>query len=62
MNKKKALKLGIEALHVWIKHFAVDANLHDVFGADYPYAIKASQKKQELLGAIEELERMKNEG
>jgi hypothetical protein len=62
MNRKKALKLGIEALNVWIKHFAVDANIHDVYGGDYPYAIKASQKRRELLGAIEELEKMKNEG
>ncbi len=52
LNDKQALKLAIECVQREIARIAVDANLHDVFGARYPFAIRASKKKEALHQAI----------
>jgi hypothetical protein len=56
MNNKQAIKIAIEAMRERIKKYAVDANLHDHMGADYPWAITSSEKRKELLEAIAALE------
>jgi hypothetical protein len=49
-------KLAIEALRKQIQKIAFDANLFNKGLADYPYAKNCSEKRKELLKAIEELE------
>jgi ABC-type phosphate transport system auxiliary subunit len=57
VKRDRAIRLAVEAIQAQIHKLAVDANLHDVYGADYPQAINASAKRKELLEAIEILER-----
>lgn len=52
MDKKKALTIAMAAMKEQTKRFAVDANLHDHHGAEYPWAITASKRKKELEEAI----------
>ena len=56
MKRDKALRLAVAALRKQAQRLAVDANLHDVYHADYPHAVNASQERKLLLEAIEELE------
>ena len=58
MKQKKALKLAIEAMEAEVRRLAVDANLHDVYGADSPYAVRASLERVELREAVEELKKL----
>jgi hypothetical protein len=53
ITRNKALRMAIEALESQRHAVAVDANLHDVYGADYPAAVSASKKRTEIEQAIE---------
>ena len=57
---KKAIKLAIECIRKEIQCIAVDANLHEMYGANSPHAKRCSKRRKELLGVIEELEKEKN--
>jgi len=64
MDEKRALKVIRECVRAEIQRIAVDANLHDKWGASYSFAVKASQRRAELqqaLLAIEELVRARIE-
>ncbi len=51
MEPKAALSYAIEALSKEIQKIAVDANLHDVMGANHAYTVRASQKRKQLVEA-----------
>jgi len=53
ITRKKALRLAVQALEAQRQHLAVDANMHDLYKADYPAAINASKKRAELNQAID---------
>lgn len=38
-----------------LKKIAVDANLHDRYGAEYPSAVKASKERKKLLTLLAKL-------
>lgn len=59
MNRARATALAIAALEREIKAVVFDANLHDLMGAEYPYAVKASERRKELREAIEALKEPK---
>lgn len=52
MNRKQALKIAEELFVAELKRVAVDANLHDVYHADYPHAVKMAKRRQQLLKAM----------
>ena len=53
MTYQQAIKLATEALEKEIERLAVDANLHEKLGADYPHAIRAAKRRKKLRVAIE---------
>lgn len=55
MNRKTAFLLAIGALQMQVKKVAVNANLHDIYRADTPVCVAASQKRERLNEAIEVL-------
>lgn len=57
MKPKRAYTLAINALRAEIQKYAVDANMHDLYGANYSHAVNASKRKKELEEAIEVLEK-----
>lgn len=61
MKKQQAINLAIDAIRGQIKRFVVDANLYDKGGADYPHAKKSSERRKQLLDAIEVLETMRHD-
>lgn len=52
MTRKQALKIAEELFVAELQRVAVDANLHDKFGADYPHAVNAAKRRQKLLQAM----------
>jgi hypothetical protein len=48
MIERKAFALAIQAIDKEIKRISFDANLCDVLGANYPAAVKASLRRQDL--------------
>ncbi len=60
MKKKLALDIAIEGIRHLIKNVVVDANLHDLYGANYPYAVRASKRKRALQDALEIILEMKS--
>jgi len=56
MTYDHALSIAIDALRRQAQRLAVDANLHDLYHANHPAAIKASQKRRELLQTIDTLQ------
>ena len=58
MTREKALKLAIEALKKRVQGLAIEANLHDIYHADYPGAVRASKERKQLAEAIRWLEEM----
>jgi hypothetical protein len=60
MSVKKACRLAVRELRRRIQFLAVDGNLHELYGADYPAAIRAYRERQDLREAVEILERMAN--
>lgn len=52
MKPERAMALAIAALEREIKALAVEANLHDLAGARYPVAIRASERRKELRDAV----------
>ena len=58
MTREKALKLAIEQLKKRIQGLAIEANLHDVYKANYQGAVRASKDRKELVQAVKELEEL----
>ena len=56
MTTRTALTLAIPEIRAELKRIAFDANMHDIYHADYPYAIACSAKRQRLLAALRDLE------
>ena len=52
MTRARATALAIAALEREIKALAVNANLHDQYGADAPVCVEASRRRTELREAI----------
>lgn len=61
MKRARAITLAVAALEREIKSLVFDANLHDVMGATYPYAIKASARRKELREAVATLKQPQQE-
>lgn len=55
---KRIIKIAIHCIKREIRRICVDANLHDLYKADFPYAVKCSRKKKELLEAIQYFEEL----
>lgn len=55
MNRQRATTIAISAIEAQIKALAVNANLHDMMGADAPVCVEASKRRKELREAIEAL-------
>jgi hypothetical protein len=55
MIRARAVTLAIQCLASEIKRLAVQANLHDRYGADTPACVEASRRRTELRAAIEAL-------
>lgn len=55
MTRRRAITLALECIQREIKKLAADANFHDVYHADSPYAIKASARRRELREAVQAL-------
>ncbi len=58
MTPARAIALALVALEEQRHRLAPEANLHDIYGADHPGAVKASQKRAEIGAAMKELEEM----
>lgn len=56
MTRARAITLAIAALEAQIKALAVNANLHDQYGADAPACVEASARRRELREAIAALQ------
>jgi hypothetical protein len=52
MKQHRAVALAIQCIEAEIKRLAVNANLHDLFGADAPVCVEASKRRAELKAAI----------
>jgi hypothetical protein len=61
MNKKKAIKLAIEALRHQLKEVVFDANIFDAGIADTPHAKGCSIRRKSYFEAIEILEGLLDE-
>jgi hypothetical protein len=59
MNQGQALDLAIECIRKEIHRVAVDANLHDLANATYPYAVKSSRWRKKLRAAEEKIQELK---
>ncbi len=55
MTFQRAVKLAVECIEKELQSLAVDANLADKYEADYPRALMASKKRNELKEAIKTL-------
>ena len=53
MKQKDAIKLAIKCLRKEYQALAVHANLCTVYGADYPAALSAVERRKAILEAIE---------
>ena len=56
MKQKDAIKLAVECLRKEYQALAVHSNLCTVYGADYPAALSAVERRKALLLAIEILQ------
>lgn len=56
MTYDHALAMAIETLRRQAQRLAVDANLHDLYHANHPAALHASQKRREILEAVDVLQ------
>ena len=56
MKQKDAIKLAIECLRKEYQALAVHANLCTMYGADYPAALAAVQRRKAIREAIEILQ------
>ncbi len=52
MKHQQAIKLAIQAMQREIHSLAVNANLHDMHGADAPACVQASKRRRELIEAL----------
>ena len=52
MKLSTAYRTAIEAMENEVKTLNMDANLHELMGADYPRAISASKRRHKLNEAI----------
>jgi hypothetical protein len=59
VTQQQAIKLAIQALDQSIRSLAMDANLHEKLGADYPAAIAASKRRKQLREAKRVLQEVK---
>jgi hypothetical protein len=59
MNRARATTLAIQCIEREIRALAVNANLHDQYGADTPACVEASKRRKELREAIEALQEPK---
>jgi len=55
MQPKKAIQIAIAAMQREYQSLAVHANLCTRYGADYPAALSAVERRKELLDAIQVL-------
>lgn len=62
MDKKAALRVAAKAIKREIQRVAVDANLHDHYGATYTHAENASKERAKLREALGTIETMLKEG
>ena len=53
MKQKDAIKLAVECLRKEYQALAVHANLCTMYGADYPAALAAVERRKAILEAIE---------
>ncbi len=58
MKKNKAIRIAVEAMKAKAQLLAVQANLYDVQGLDWPSTKGASIRRKELQEAIQVLEGM----
>ena len=56
MKQKDAIKLAVECLRKEYQALAVHANLCTMYGADYPAALAAVNRRQAIREAIEILQ------
>lgn len=56
MTRARAVTLAIQCLASEIKRLAVQANLHDQYGADAPACVEASRRRTELRAATRALQ------
>jgi hypothetical protein len=61
MTPERALVLALAAVRQQIQALAVDANLAEKYGADYPAAIRASKTRAELRAALAELLKLRDQ-
>lgn len=60
MDAIKALRVLRELAQAELQRLAIDANLHERCGAQYPAAVKASQKRKDIRAAMAVLEEVLN--
>lgn len=60
MDAIKALRVLRELAQAELQRLAIDANLHERCGAQYPAAVKASQKRKDIQAAMVVLEEVLN--
>ena len=56
MKQKDAIKLAVECLLKEYQLLAVHANLYTMYGADYPAALAAVERRKAILETIEILQ------
>ncbi len=61
VTRTQALQLAKEMVKKRTHILAVEANLHDHYGADYPAAKNAAKERDKLREALIVLERIKDE-
>jgi hypothetical protein len=61
VNLSRALEQAIECIDKEIHSLGVDANLHEIYQAQYRAALIASKRRKQLLEARQVLERAKYE-
>ena len=57
-SERDALRVAKQCIKREIKQIAANANLSDMYGADFPAATSASNRKARLERSLEEIDRM----
>ena len=62
MTHQQAIRLALTCIRAEIRRLGPDANLHEVYGADYASAKQASARRNALRAAASVLEGPQQEG
>jgi Mrp family chromosome partitioning ATPase len=57
ITRGRAIRIAVAAMRRELQVIAFDANMHEHYGARYPQAEAAARRRQDLLAAIEQLEK-----